>query len=91
MAIGDRIELRRLILVHEAADDGLIRIGVGVLASAIEGSWNPRLYDRYATDQSTESDQQRVPRDQLPEPELPELTRDSARTSSAPPNDASGL
>jgi hypothetical protein len=71
--IGDRIELRRLVLLHEAADDGLIRIGVGVLASATEWSWNICLYDRYATDQSTESDEQRVRYDQLPEPELPEL------------------
>jgi hypothetical protein len=71
--IGDRIELRRLVLLHEAADDGLIRIGVGVLASSTEWSWNICLYDRYATDQSTETDELRVPYDQLPEPELPDL------------------
>ncbi len=73
LEIGDRIELRRLVLLHEASDDGLIRIGVGVLASSTEWSWNICLYDRYGTDQSTESDEQRVPYDQLPEPELPEL------------------
>jgi hypothetical protein len=73
MDVGDRIELRRLVLLHEAADDGLIRIGVGVLASSTEWSWNICLYDRYATDQSTETDEKRVPYDQLPEPELPEL------------------
>jgi hypothetical protein len=37
--VGDRIELRRLVLLHEAGDDGLIRIGLGVLASSTEWSW----------------------------------------------------
>lgn len=71
--VGDEIELRRLVLMHEAADDGLVRLGVGVLASSTEWSWNIRLYDRYASDEGAEVDDQRVAYDQLPEPELPEL------------------
>lgn len=71
--VGDEIELRRLVLMHEAADDGLVRLGVGVLASSTEWSWNVRLYDRYASDEGAEVDDQRVAYDQLPEPELPEL------------------
>jgi hypothetical protein len=59
--------------IHAAADDGLVRLGVGVLASSTEWSWNIRLYDRYASDEGAEVDDQRVAYDQLPEPELPEL------------------
>jgi hypothetical protein len=71
--IEDRIELRRLVLLHEAADDGLIRVGVGVLASSTEWSWNICLYDRYASHQNAPAAETRVAYDQLPEPELPEL------------------
>jgi hypothetical protein len=72
--VGDRVELRRLVLLHEASDDGLVRVGVGVLASSTEWSWNICLYDRYATDAGAESKDQRAAYDQLPEPDLPELS-----------------
>jgi len=84
--VGDRVELRRLVLLHEASDDGLLRVGVGVLASSTEWSWNIRLYDRYATDVDAESKDQRAAYDQLPEPELPALAprrRDAASADAA--------
>lgn len=86
--VGDEIELRRLVLMHEAADDGLVRLGVGVLASSTEWSWNIRLYDRYAMPRSTISVS---PTTSFPSPSFPSSPHVSASAAITPPNDARRL
>jgi hypothetical protein len=65
--------MRRLVLMHESAPDGLIRIGIGVLADSTTWNWNVGLYDRYADTSATEADEERVAYDELPEAELPDM------------------
>lgn len=73
LEVNDTVVLRRLVLMHESAPDGLIRIGLGVLADSTTWSWNVGLYDRYADTSAIESNEDRVAYDELPEAELPSM------------------
>lgn len=73
LEIGDETAVRRLVLMHESATDGLVRLGLGVLADSKTWSWKVALYDRYAAGGVATGDQDRVAYDQLPETDLPPL------------------
>lgn len=70
---GDKPVTHRLVLMHESAPDGLVRLGLGVLASSTTWSWRIALYDRYAAGGAVVVDEDRVAYDQLPEADLPPL------------------
>ncbi|MCW3016733.1 MAG: hypothetical protein JWO02_3825 [Solirubrobacterales bacterium] len=73
LAVDDTPVIKRLVLMHESAPDGLVRIATGVLAGAQSWTWKVTLYDRYATQATSSDAEDRVAYDQLPEAELPEL------------------
>lgn len=73
LELTDTVVLRRLVLMHESALDGLIRIGIGVLANSTTWNWNVGLYDRYADTSASKIDEDRVAYDELPEAELPDM------------------
>ena len=89
--VGDEIELRRLVLMYEAADDGLVWLGDGVPASPTEWSWNIRS--------TTAMPATRVPRPTIsvspttsfPSPSSPSSPYVSASAAITPPNDARRL
>lgn len=70
---GDETTVHRLVVMHESAPDGLVRLGVGVLANSTTWSWKVALYDRYAAGETVTFDEERVAYDQLPEADLPAL------------------
>ncbi len=69
----DEAAVNRLVLMHESAPDGLVRLGIGVLANSTTWNWKIALYDRYAASDVAANDQDRLAYDQLPEAELPSL------------------
>lgn len=73
LAVGDTPVIKRLVLMHESAPDGLVRIAIGVLASAQSWTWKVALYDRYAAEEISSDTDDRVSFDQQDEAELPEL------------------
>jgi hypothetical protein len=44
---SDERKLRRLVLMHEADEEGLIRVALGVLRNGRDWVWRATMYDRY--------------------------------------------
>jgi hypothetical protein len=74
-AFDDRLEIRRLVLMHEASPDGLVRAAIGKLESATKWSWRVTLFDRFAVSDSPEAAGQGASYMEQPEVELPPLVR----------------
>jgi hypothetical protein len=76
----ENLGLRRLVLMHESDEDGLVRAAIGVLQSATHWAWNVPLFDRYEVDIPVGVSDQAAPYDERPEAELPPIEkRDSLR------------
>ena len=73
LEVGDTPVIKRLVLMHESAPDGLVRVAIGVLASAQSWTWKVALYDRYAAEEISSDHEDRVSYDQQDEAALPEL------------------
>lgn len=71
LVLDDRQEIRRLVLMHEASPDGLVRAALGLLESATKWSWRVTLFDRFAADNDAQSDARGQAYDARPEAELP--------------------
>ncbi len=73
--LDDRSKIQRLVLMHEASPDGLVRAALGVLDSATTWSWRVTLFDRFALTEDAEPDTRGAPYDERPEAKLPPMAR----------------
>ena len=66
---------RRLVVMHEADEDGLVRAAVGVLISGQDWAWSATLYDQIARDQSLPTTSREPSYEEQPEAQLPPIER----------------
>lgn len=71
---------RRLVVMHEADEDGLVRAAVGVLITGNNWAWNATLYDLIARDEDLPATTTEPSYEEQPEAELPPIERRPAET-----------
>ncbi len=67
--------LRRLVLMHESDEDGLLRAAVGVLRSRSDWAWSATMYDRIAPAADLPDTTSEPSYEEQPEAELPPIER----------------
>ena len=67
--------LRRVVLMHESDEDGLVRGALGVLQTSHSWAWRVTMFDRYAVDDASADDATRPAYDEMSEPQLLPIER----------------
>jgi hypothetical protein len=66
---------RRLVLMHERDEEGLVRAAIGVLISGQDWAWSATLYDRIARGENLPATTTEPSYEEQPEAELPPIER----------------
>lgn len=66
---------RRLVLMHERDEEGLIRAAIGTLISGRDWAWSATLYDRIARGENLPASTAEPSYEEQPEAELPPIER----------------